>query len=150
MFHSCCRNNAPVIVYYPYFGYVGYKPYFTPSCCPACSMPYNLCTCSNETLMMIPEDLAVDTAISTRDTFVGGIEDVNLTLEYMSDGGTPGTRTVTITITSGGGTTVWKETNIADGYHVKDDFASIQPGANVKIEVADCKARLRWCETICC
>ncbi len=145
---SCCQKPEPVMVYYPY--YVGYNPYFMPACCSACSMPYNQCTCGGKTSVLIPEELAVDTTTTPKETFIGGSEDVNLTLEYMSDGGTPATRNVTLTINSAGSTTVWTETNIADGYHIKNEFASIPPGATVELAVTDCKARLRWCETVCC
>lgn len=150
MSHSCCHRQPQVVVYYPHYGWPGCAPYYTPACCPACSMPYYLCTCKSETSMILPEELTVDPSSSPKDTFIGGSGDVNLTMEYMSDGGTPASRSVKITITSGSSTTVWEETNIADGYHVKDNFASIPPGSTVKIEVADCKARLRWCESICC
>ncbi|MEK6589203.1 MAG: hypothetical protein AABZ11_00845 [Nitrospinota bacterium] len=149
MYHVCCNRQKPVFVYYPYYGWPGYPPYYMPACCPVCSMPYYQCTCKGEKTMMLPEELTVD-ASSPKEAFIGGNEDVNLTLEYMSDGGTPASRSVKLTITGTGGTTVWEETNITDGYHVKNDFASIPPGSMVKIEVKNCKARLRWCESVCC
>jgi len=97
--------------------------------------------------MKLPQELFVDSTSSPKETFVGGVEDLRLTLEYMKTGTSPHAK---ITITDADGTTVWDITTIPDGYHVKEEFATVSPGSKVKIEVTDCTARLRWCEIVSC
>ena len=99
--------------------------------------------------MTVPHELAVDAATPSQETFIGGKGDVHLTLEYLVDAGAPAPK-VTLTFTSGGSTSTWTDSGIAEGYHVKDSFMAVQPGTKVTIEVTDAAARLRWCETICC
>ena len=115
--------------------------------CPHCHQPQGLCGCGSRDVMNIAEELFVDAASSPKEAFIGGLEDVSLTLEYMKSGTSP---EVKLTITNGGETTAWDVTGITDGYTIKDDFASIAPGSQIKLEVTDCTARLRWCETIHC
>lgn len=98
--------------------------------------------------MKMPQELFIETSPPPKKAFVGGVEDVTLTLEYMKTGTDP---QVTITVTYADGTTNEQEiTNISNGYHVKDDFATVPPGSKIEIEVNNCTARLRWCEIISC
>lgn len=153
MCNSCCsgRVHTPCsgvyVYYYPYP--VSPQPYY-PACCPDCGRPSHLCACEDECCedVLVPQELSADNTNKVKEMFVGGLDDANLTLEYMPI--TPATATVKVTITGPGGTTVWDGGAVADGYHVKDDFAPVAPGSKIKIEVNDCMARLRWCEAICC
>lgn len=97
--------------------------------------------------MKMPQELFIETSPPPKKAFVGGVEDVTLTLEYMKTGANPD---VKVTITGTDGTTVWKISSIPDGYHVKDNFATVSPSSEIQIEVTNCTARLRWCEVIPC
>jgi hypothetical protein len=98
---------------------------------------------------IVPFELSVTAEASPQEALVGGICTARPTLEYLvaEDAAAP---EVTVTITFEGTTTTWSESAIAEGYHVKDDFAGIEPGAVVRLEAVDATARLRWCERLCC
>ena len=134
-----------------------------------CALPYDPCSCSGygmavayvpvfcaqapapggcRTPMSVPHELLGDPA-GAEEAFIGGKTDVHLCLEYLVETDAPAPE-VKLTLTSGGTTTTWSDTGIAVGYHVKEDFMSLKPGATVVLEVKDAAARLRWCETICC
>jgi hypothetical protein len=99
---------------------------------------------------MLPEQLEASAAAPTPPTaFVGGISDVRLTLEYLPDPGSTAAA-VTLTITGAEGTDTVKLENIPAGYHVKDDLVAVAPGSTVTLEIANCTARVRWCEEIAC
>jgi hypothetical protein len=98
--------------------------------------------------MIVPHELVGDTA-GPEEAFIGGKTDVHLSLEYLVEAGAPSPE-VKLTLTSGGATSTWSDTGIAVGYHVKDDFMTLPPGATAVLEVKDAAARLRWCETVCC
>ena len=144
--------------YFPVYQRWNPQPYYHPyhecydapyyPCCPVCHNPYHLCCCPTEFLWKLPQELSVDTASSPKETFVGGIKDVRLTLEYTPTD--PTTNSIKITIDGSGGTTTWDATNVSDGYYVKDDFAPVAPGSKVIVGVNNCMARLRWCEVIAC
>jgi hypothetical protein len=112
---------------------------YVPVCAPAPCPPSAI----------VPFELAADAESSPAEALVGGICAIRPTLEYLvaDDAAAPA---VTVTITFEGTTTTWSESAIAEGYHVKDDFAGIEPGAVVRLEVVDARARLRWCERLCC
>ena len=158
MCHSCCSGKVHTPcsgIYVYYYPYPVSPQYYQPACCPGCGKPVHLCACEEECCeeecrenVLLPQELSVDNTNKVKEIFAGGLEDANLTLEYMPV--TPATATVKVTITGPGGTTVWDGGGVADGYHVKDDFAPVAPGSKIKIEVNDCIARLRWCEEICC
>lgn len=97
--------------------------------------------------MLMPREISVDPG--TQEAFIGGAQDVNLTLEYkpVSGATSPG---VKITVTDSDGTSEWNVTSIPDGFHVKSDFASVVPGCTVTLETTECMARLRWCELVSC
>lgn len=124
------NHHHPYMYYpWPYYGYP-YGPYAAPL-----------------SHMKVPQELAVDAASSPKTAFIGGLTNVALSLEYLKSGTTP---SIKIAITESGATTTWDITTIPDGYQVKENFASVAPGAEIEIDVADCMARLRWCEVICC
>ena len=89
----------------------------------------------------------MDGATSPKQAFIGGLENVSLSLEYLKTGASPA---VKVTITEGGSSSTWDIATIPDGYQIKENLATVAPGAGVEIEVTDCLARLRWCEVICC
>lgn len=93
--------------------------------------------------------MAVDTITTSKEEFTGGLSDVRLTLEYMPVSGAISPE-VKVTLTGSGGTSTWDVASIPDGYHIKDDFTSVEPGTKIKLEATECIARLRWCETILC
>ena len=105
--------------------------------------------CASQQSMLVPHELAVTAATSPQEVWIGGTSEVHPTLEYLVEPGAPAPE-VKVTITSEGATTTWTETAISEGYHVKDDFMAIKPGAKVTIKVTDLAARLRWCETLRC
>jgi hypothetical protein len=84
----------------------------------------------------------------TESGFVGGKTGGQLTLECRVDG--PAMGQVVVTVDADGATSTWTYSNIDVGYHVKDDFMSVEPGSKLTIQTTDAWARLRWCETICC
>jgi hypothetical protein len=98
---------------------------------------------------IVPFELAVGGETTSQEALVGGTATVHPTLEYLVEGGAVAPE-VTVTITVDGTTTTWSESAIPVGYHVKNDFAGIDPGAMVKLEAVDATARLRWCERLCC
>jgi hypothetical protein len=112
---------------------------YVPVCLPA--------PCTPSTI--VPFELSVTGATSPQEALVGGSGAVRPTLEYLVAAGAAAPE-VTVTITLDGTTTTWSESAIAEGYHVKDDFAAIEPGAVVRLEAVDATARLRWCERLCC
>jgi len=99
--------------------------------------------------LTVPQEVAADAANSPQEGFVGGQSDAHLTLEYLVAAGAT-SPTVTVTIEVGGSVSTWTDTGIAEGYHTKEDFAALPPGAKLTLEVSEAVARLRWCETVCC
>lgn len=149
-------NHYHSYMYYPYHGYWGHQHYpwphyaypYMPMVCTGCCQPAHLCRCAKPLAhMKVPQELAVDGASSPKTAFIGGLENVSLSLEYLKTGATPA---IKIAITEAGQTTTWDITTIPDGYQIKENFASVAPGAEIEIDVTDCMARLRWCEVICC
>lgn len=144
-------------LYYPYYGgYYAYPythwPYATsayyPTFCSQCGHPAHHCQCAKPLAhMKLPLELLADTANPSQQTFVGGLEAVSLSLEYMKTGTSPSLK---VSITETGITSVADITPIDDGYHIKESFLTVAPGATLKLDVTDCTARLRWCELICC
>lgn len=98
---------------------------------------------------IVPFELSVTGETSPQEALVGGIVAVRPTLEYLVEEGAAAPA-VTVTITVDGTTTTWSESVISAGYHVKDDFAGVEPGSLVQLKAVDLTARLRWCERLCC
>src|SRR5512141_481607 len=145
--------HNPLGQWYPASSYNPCAPCYDPCGRPVSWVPV-FCApipdpCGGHYPMTVPHELAVDAATPSQETFIGGKGDVHLTLEYLVDAGAPAPK-VTLTFTSGGSTSTWTDSGIAEGYHVKDSFMAVQPGTKVTIEVTGAAARLRWCETICC
>ncbi len=138
---SCCWGSP-----HPYF----YNPfaYWAGSCCTVCGKPYQFCSCTQKNLMKLPQELTGDPT-GAKEAFIGGTLDVHLTLEYLPI--VVATANVKLVITAVDGTVTTVDlSGIASGYHVKEDFTALSPGAKIKLEVTDCQARLRWCEVITC
>ena len=139
--------------YYGYYGHPYYHwQYYTipyhPMVCSTCCQPVHLCQCQKPlSYMKIPQEILADSTTTSQQAFIGGLEDVSLSLEYLKTGASP---TVDVTITENGQTSTWNITTIPDEYQVKENFATVSPGAEIKLNVTDCTARLRWCEVICC
>ncbi len=129
---------------YPYYYTMPYQSMVCGSCC----QPAQSCQCSKQlSYMKLPQEIVADATTTTQDAFIGGLEKVSLSLEYLKAGAAP---TLKVTITESGSTATWNIASIPDEYQVKENFATVSPGAVIKLEVADCTARLRWCEAICC
>lgn len=120
-------------MYYPYGGFWGHHHQWGFG-------PY-------PTHMKVPQELAVDGTSSPKSVFIGGLASASLSLEYLKTGATP---SIKVTITEAGQTATWDITTIPDDYQIKENFAVVSPGAQIEIDVADCMARLRWCEVVCC
>jgi hypothetical protein len=153
---SCrCRHTFPIapypvgIYYYPYYSCFETSP--PPhAVCPFCSKPSHLCHCHDKSSAMLPEEIAADTANPAPPAvLIGGSSEVKLTLEYLPDAGKT-TAAVTLAMTSDEGTDTVELKDIPAGYHVKDNFAAVNPGSTITLKVVDCTARLRWCEVIAC
>jgi hypothetical protein len=122
-------------------------PWPTPHC-PVCHQPYHLCGCTPRTRLLVPQELWSDASTSS-ERFVGGLADVKLTLEYMAVSGAAAP-TVKVTIVDAGSSTAWEDAAVAEGFHVKNDFSTLAPGARLTLEVTETVARLRWCEVVEC
>lgn len=143
---------------YPHYGYYGHPyyqwqyytmPYHT-MYCSTCCQPVHLCQCAKPlTYTKLPQELLADATTPTNQIFIGGSEDISLSLEYLK---TPGATSpsVKVTITENGSSSTWDITTIPDEYQIKENFSTVSPGAEVKLEVVECTARLRWCEVVCC
>lgn len=149
---------VPVSWYYgscdpcaPYYA----EPYawLAPSCCgpvvPYVPVAYVAMPGHVPHAMSVPRELGATPATSPQEAWIGGTSEVHLTLECLVNAGAAAPE-VKVVIVSEGSTTTWTETALDEGYHVKDDFAAVKPGAKVTIAVTDLTARLRWCETIRC
>jgi hypothetical protein len=137
---------------YPYFYSYYYYPWqyaaHPPAHCHHCGHPGPMCQCAKPLdKMKLPLEIMADATTTTQTSFIGGLEAVSLSLEYLKTGAAP---SVKVTITDAGTSTVSDITPIDDGYHVKENFQTVAPGTTVQLDVADCTARLRWCEIICC
>lgn len=138
---------------YSHYGYPYYWQYYTapsypPMICNNCCQPAHMCQCAKPlSYMKLPQEIVADATTTTKNAFIGGLEDVSLSLEYLKTGTTP---TLKVTITENGSTAAWDITTIPDAYQIKENFTTVSPGAVIKLEVADCTARLRWCEVVCC
>ncbi|MEO8325922.1 MAG: hypothetical protein ABI618_08740 [Nitrospirota bacterium] len=99
--------------------------------------------------MPLPQEVSVDSATSMKEVLIGGTTNASLTLEYAPDAGAT-SPLVKVTVEIDGSTSTWQETSMTDGYHVKSQLLSMEPGAKVTLEVTEAMARLRWCEIICC
>jgi len=150
-------NHSYPNMYYPYFdGYQSYScyqwPYYAMACnqttCSSCGQPAQLCQCAKPlSQMKLPQELLADATTTSAEGFIGGLEDASLSLEYLKTGDEPSLK---ISITESGSTSEFNITTIDDGYTVKENFSTLPPGTEIKIEVTNCTARLRWCEIICC
>lgn len=129
---------------YPYCYTMPYQPVICGSCC----RPAQWCQCAKPlSYMKLPQEIVADAAATTKNAFVGGLEKASLSLEYLKTGAAP---TLKVTITENGTTATWNIASIPDDYQIKENFATVSPGAVIKLDVADCTARLRWCEAVCC
>ncbi len=95
--------------------------------------------------LSLPKELEVNSEIATAEAVVGGTVEAQVFVEYMKEvAADPGS--ITVTVTSGGVSSIWEETDIADGYHVKSDLPKVSPGSKIRLEVNNALARARWLE----
>lgn len=131
----------PACVYYPVYIPVPCPP-AEPECCD------EACECDE---VLVPQQ--IDATGDARPTaMVGGLGDAYLTLEYLVEADAADT-TVTVNAVQPDGTnSTWTDNGAGVGFHVKEQFLAVKPGAKLTLEVKDINvtARLRWCETICC
>lgn len=150
-----CRARMYDPGYDPWALYYSQVPFYPepysfhgmPQRCPTCHQPSYLCHCNDVTQVLFPEEAMVSAANSPKELFIGGACEVRLTLEYMPipEAAAPA---VQVAITDAGSTSTWSETAISEGYHTKNDFSTVKPGARVTVTVTDSVARLRWCEVL--
>jgi len=132
---------------HPYYWQYYSAPYY-PMVCSSCYQPLYACQCKKPfSHMNLPQEIAADASVTTKEAFIGGVKDVSLSLEYLKTGTSPSLK---VTITDGGTTAEWNIATIPDDYQIKEHFTTVSPGAVVKLEVTDCTARLRWCEVVSC
>ncbi len=99
--------------------------------------------------MLAPREIDADTTTPSQDGFVGGAQQVALSLEYLVDDGAA-SPSVKVTTASGGSSATWSDDTPATGYTVRQAVLNVGPGTKVTLAVNNAMARLRWCETICC
>ncbi|MCP4605581.1 MAG: hypothetical protein GY847_34510 [Proteobacteria bacterium] len=99
----------------------------------------------------LPKETEVDPTNSSKEAMVGGLQAVDLTLEYIGVSDKDlGVISVDIT-TPSGDVTHWKTSSVAhDAYVIKTDLAPASPGDVVKVKGNKVVARLRWFETVTC
>jgi hypothetical protein len=95
----------------------------------------------------IAKELTADSSTTSATAVAGGAEPAHLFLEYEADSGAS-SPSVTVTITDSSETAVWTLTGFPSGFHVKRGFARVQPGAQLKLQVASTTAHLRWFEFV--
>ena len=121
--------------------------------CSTCRQPKHLCQCQTAfTYMKLPQELLANDTTSIQEAFIGGMKNVTLTLEYVKPKGavTPAPA-VKVTISFQGESTEWSAIPADDDeYQIKETSSTVAPGSNIKLEVTNCTARLRWCECVSC
>jgi hypothetical protein len=98
----------------------------------------------------------VPSRISTASAVIGGGCCVHLSIEYMpaqstqslSKGGVPALVAVAV-IDSQGTILLWGKMGV-EGYTVKEDIVTTNPGARLTIVTLNAVARVRWCEVFSC
>lgn len=131
--------------------YQPYVPHYYPTpmaeFCSSCCKPLHECCCHSATLVKYPKELFADSFASINDaeTFIGGESDVTVKLEYLSDGAA--TALINVIVDA---VTILTITAPPAGYHVKKLPLELAPGSLIRLEVTDCRARLRWCEDLIC
>ena len=144
--HACCPNY--MYYGYPYYPWPYYAVPYQTMVCSSCYQPVHMCQCAKPlTSMKLPQELLADSTTPSNKIFVGGAQDVSLSLEYLKTGASP---TIKVVITENGSSSTWDITTIPDEYQIKENFSTVSPGAQLALQVTDCTARLRWCEVICC
>lgn len=118
-----------------------------PMCCgyPVFWMPLTFAAPSEQ---VVVHEIEADAATPSKSALIGGRGESRLTVEYYVASGASAPA-VTLTITTGGQTTTWNDTNVAAGYHVHEGVAAARAGTMVTLAATDLTARLRWCETVC-
>jgi len=134
----CCGNYQQPLV--PY-----YYPVPSADVCHGCGNPVHQCCCQSTTLIKCPKEIYADSAasIGEAETYIGGVSDVTVDLEYLSDGSDPSLIEVKID-----SVTVLTITSPAAGYFVKKLPLQLAPGSVINLKVKDSRARLRWCEDL--
>lgn len=148
--HTCCAPTgwdagggcAPWPGYPMPAAYYYYVP-----CCAACGQPNWLCRCDERLTLWVPQEivLGASPAATTVEIVIGGVADVQPILEYLPDDGAAAPE-VTVEQLGAPVTTLFHETAITAGYHVKENLAAVAPGAKLRLTATECFARLRWCE----
>lgn len=98
---------------------------------------------------VVVHEIEADATTPSKSALIGGRGESRLTVEYFVASGASAPA-VNLTITTGGQTTTWNDTNVAAGYHVHEGLAAVHAGTMVTLAAANLAARLRWCETVCC
>jgi hypothetical protein len=131
--------------WYPYYVYVPVYPYGVSPCGDTAWEE----KCEHrEDKTRVPKELEVK-AGESKQTFVGGLDVANLTLEWIKDP-SAASASVTITVSSKDGDATQTLSTTSEGYQIKDWVMSVKPGCQVKVAATDCGARIRWCETLSC
>ena len=86
--------------------------------------------------MVLPQEVSVDSTANVKNVVIGGNAPTSLTLEYTPDAGAS-TPMIKVTIEHDASTSTWQETASTDGYHVKSQFLSVEPGNKVTLEVTE-------------
>lgn len=87
-------------------------------------------------------------ASSSQEFLIGGEEAAQLTLEYLKADAATAPSIKVVVLGPGGATTTWGEDPVTDGYHVRADVATVEPGSRVTVTTVETIARIRWWETI--
>ena len=126
--------------------YTGYS-----GCCPPppCGFYYVAMMPGCCDAVVVPQDIAVDSAKPSKDGLVGGTAQASLSLEYLVDAGAASPSVKLTTVTDGVSST-WSDAAPPTGYTVQHAVLSVNPGTKLTLAVNNAIARVRWCETLCC
>ena len=90
-------------------------------------------------------------AIGSDKAFIGGGCCVTLAVEYAPSAATTQFGVVVAVRDSEGTTLIWSRyEQPGTGYRVHECIITTKPGATLTLEVANCTARVRWCEVFSC
>ncbi|KAA1003833.1 hypothetical protein FVF58_34690 [Paraburkholderia panacisoli] len=128
---GCEPARAPVCAF---FIPVWYVPSVAPGCDP---------------VLRVPRHLEVQQSTTPQSAFVGGREEVLLSVEYLVETGAA-SPSVSLTTASDGSSSTWTDSTPAVGYHVQEDLLRVKAGTKLTLAVNNVDARVRWCESICC
>jgi hypothetical protein len=100
-------------------------------------------------MLRVPRHLEVQQSTTPQSAFVGGNEEVLLSVEYLVETGAA-SPSVSLTTASDGSSSTWTDSTPALGYHVQEALLRVKAGTKLTLAVVNVDARVIWCESIYC